>query len=295
MEIHFEIDDRCMLRCRHCSSMASEFGNTMKYSEQYMIRLLKNIKERKEVFLTGGEPLLYENLESLLKHLQTEIEDIRLGLFTTGIIVNKTGNISAISKKYASTLSKCGLEVCYLSVYSHIEAEHDWMTRSLGSFRMLNESITNLQEMGIEIRFNSVVTKRNIRFFEGIIKMAEVRNVTEVRILKLIKQGRAVNCWEEIGITEEQYRRVILDVMHKKEKIRITASGVVDILPCRENCYNQCPAGNGLIYVTNVGEIFPCASVKRKEEYRIANIKELGIEKKREEFLKKLSGKMLCC
>lgn len=294
MEIHFEIDDRCMLRCRHCSSMASEFGNTMKYSEQDMIRLLKNTKERKEVFLTGGEPLLYENLESLLKDLQTEIEDIRLGLFTTGIIVNKTGNISAISKEYASTLAKCGLEVCYLSVYSHIEEEHDWMTRSLGSFRILKESITNLQEMGIEIRFNSVMTKRNMSSFEGIIKMAEICNVTEVRILKLIKQGRAVDCWNEIGITEEQYRKVILDIIHKKEKIRITASGVVDILPCRERCYNQCPAGKGLIYVTNEGEIFPCASVKRKEEYRIANIKELGVEKKRERFLKKLSGKMLC-
>lgn len=294
MEIHFEIDDKCMLRCKHCSSMASEFGNIKKYSEQDMIRLLKNIKERKEVFLTGGEPLLYENLENLLKHLQTEIEDIRLGLFTTGIIVNKTGNISAISKEYASILAKCGLEVCYLSVYSHIEAEHDWMTRSLGSFRMLNESITNLQEMGIEIRFNSVMTKRNMRSFEGIIKMAEIYNVTEVRILKLIKQGRAVDCWNEIGITEEQYRKAILDIIHKKEKIRITASGVVDILPCREHCYNQCPAGKGLIYVTNEGEIFPCASVKRKKEYRIANIKELGIEKKREEFLKKLSGKMLC-
>lgn len=73
----------------------------------------------------------------------------------------------------------------------------------------------------------------------------------------------------------------------------VGVSYLITIIQSSDEIINM--LGNGLIYVTNVGEIFPCASVKRKEEYRIANIKELGIEKKREEFLKKLSGKMLCC
>lgn len=295
MEIHFEIGDKCMLKCRHCSSMASEAGAIMKYSEQDMIRLLKSINASKEVFLTGGEPLLYENLEVLLEHLQQEIEDIKLGLFTTGIIANKKEGIKAISEEYASILAKCGLKVCYVSVYSHLEKEHDWMTVSPGSFKLLVESIKHLQEAGVEIRFNSVVTKRNMESFGEIIKLAENMDVTEVRMLKLIKQGRAEECWKEIGITESQYRKVILDIMQGQKRVHITASGAVDILPCRQTSCAECPAGKGLIYVTNEGDIYPCASVKRKENYRIANITELDIDKKRETFLKNISGKMLCC
>ena len=295
MEIHFEIGDRCMLKCRHCSSMASEAGDVMKYSEQDMTRLLKSINGPKEVFLTGGEPLLYENLEALLEYLQEETEDIKLGLFTTGIIANKEKDIKSISEEYASTLAKSGLKVCYVSVYSHLEKEHDWMTVSPGSFKLLIESIKHLQKAGVEIRFNCVVTKKNMESFVELIKLAETMDVAEVRMLKLIKQGRAEECWEEIGITESQYRKVILDVMQRQNRIRITASGAVDILPCRQAGGTECPAGKGLIYVTNEGELYPCASVKRKEKYRIANITESDIDKKREVFLEHMPGTMLCC
>lgn len=295
MEIHFEIGDRCMLKCRHCSSMASETGNIMKYSEQDMARLLKSINGPKEVFLTGGEPLLYENLKVLLKYLQEETEDIKLGLFTTGIIANKTEDIKAISREYASILAKCGLSMCYVSLYSHLEKEHDWMTLSPGSFRLLMESVKHLQEAGIEVRFNSVVTRKNMQAFEEIIKLAETMDVTEVRMLKLIKQGRARDCWEEIGITESQYRNVISDVVQRKNRIRITASGAIDILPCRQTRCKQCPAGKGLIYVTNNGDIYPCASVKSKKQYRLANITALHMDMKQQLPLKYTSGKMLCC
>lgn len=294
MEIHFEIGDRCLLKCRHCSSMASELGGKMIYSEQDMIKLIKSIKGKKEVFLTGGEPLLYTNLEGMLSNLQTQIVNLDLGLFTTGI-TNDLGQAKSISQKHAKKLAECGLKVCYLSVYSHIEQEHDWMTRLQGSFRMLNESIKHLQAAGIEIRFNSVVTNRNMLFFEKIIEFAESIGVTEVRILKLIRHGRANSCWKEIGVTEEQYRNVVLNVLKRKNKLRITASGAMDILPCRHD-YNipMCPAGEWLIYVTNKGDIFPCASVKRKDEYKIGNIGDADINEKRYLFQTKFDGKMLC-
>lgn len=294
MEIHFEIGDWCLLKCRHCSSMASGLGGKMKYSEQDMIRLLKSINEKKEVFLTGGEPLLYTNLEEMLNALQTQIVNLDLGLFTTGI-TKDLGQENSISEKYARKLADCGLKVCYLSVYSHAEQEHDWMTGLQGSFQMLNESIKHLQAAGIEIRFNSVVTNKNMLFFEKIIEFAESIGVTEVRILKLIRHGRANDYWEEIGVTEEQYRTVILNVLKRKNKLRITASGAIDILPCRNN-YNMptCPAGKGLVYVTNKGDIFPCASVKRKDKYKIGNIGDVDIIEKWNSFQTKLDGKVLC-
>lgn len=294
MEIHFEIENRCLLNCRHCSSMASELKGRMEYSEQDMIKLLKCIEEEKEVFLTGGEPLLYTNLDRLLNALQIQIPNINLGMFTTGIILD-SGKAKAICEKYAEKLAECGLKVCYLSVYSHLEQEHDWMTKLQGSYKMLNESIRRLQAAGIEIRFNSVVTSRNMSYFNNIIDFAESMCATEVRILKLIMQGRAEECWEDIGITEQDYKNVIRNALKRKNKLRITASGAIDILPCRQGCKMKlCPAGKWLIYITNNGDIFPCASVKRKAEYKITNIREVDMAEKLRLFQTKLDGEMLC-
>lgn len=274
--------------------MASELKGRMEYSEQDMIKLLKGIEGKKEIFLTGGEPLLYTNLDRLLDNLQIQIPDIKLGMFTTGIIVD-LGKAKAISEKYAEKLAECGLQVCYLSVYSHLEQEHDWMTKLQGSYKMLSESARHLRAAGIEIRFNSVVTSRNMSYFNNIIDFAESIGAAEVRILKLIMQGRAEECWEDIGITEQDYKNVIRNALKRKNKLRITASGAIDILPCRCGCKMKlCPAGKCLIYVTNNGDIFPCASVKRKAEYKMANICQTDMAEKLHLFQTKLDGEMLC-
>ena len=78
MEIHFEIENKCLLGCRHCSSWASGSGHIMDYSVEDMVSFLNKRKGRKEVFLTGGEPLLHPETETLLKRLDTEVEDVGL-------------------------------------------------------------------------------------------------------------------------------------------------------------------------------------------------------------------------
>lgn len=294
MEIHFEIGNRCLLKCRHCSSMASEFKKQKQYSDEDMIKLLKSIDGKKKVYLTGGEPLLYKDLDRLLNDMQMQISDISIGMFTTGIMW-RAGEANAISEEYARRLASCGLKVCYLSIYSHLEQDHDWMTRLQGSYKILNESITHLQVAGIETRFNSVVTKKNILCFNDIIRFAESMKITEVRILKLIRHGRANEYWREIGVSEQDYRDLIINILKRENKVRITASGIVDILPCREGCKRSfCPAGKEIIYVTNSGDIFPCASVKGKIDYEIGNISDLNIAENLRLFLFGFNGRMLC-
>lgn len=201
----------------------------------------------------------------------------------------------AISMEYAKILSDCGLRVCYLSLYGYREQEHDWMTRLPGSFKMLNESVNHLRTAGIEIRFNCVVTRKNYLFFDKIIEFAKSVGATEVRILKLIQHGRACEHWEELGITNEEYRAIVLNSVEKEKEIRITASGVIDILPCRY-LYNvtSCPAGNQLLYITNSGNIFPCASVKHNNDYLIGNINDADIHERWNCYKEKVRKTVLC-
>lgn len=295
MEIHFEIDNRCLLNCRHCSSLASMEGEKMQYSEKTLGEFLKNIQEKKEVFLTGGEPLLYPGLDKLLKRLNDETTNLTLGLFTTGIVMEESSKPSAISREYARILSDCRLKICYLSLYSYQENEHDWMTRLKGSFKMLSESVNNLRAEGIEIRFNCVVTRKNYLGFDKIIEVAKSMGATEVRILKLIQHGRACEYWEELGITNEEYRSIVSRLVKREKEIRITASGVIDILPCRYLYHvASCPAGKQLLYITKDGNIFPCASVKNNNDYLIGNIQDVDIYERWNDYQENIGKKILC-
>lgn len=47
MEIHFEIENKCLLRCKHCSSYASEYGKQLKYTPEQMIDFLNSIAGKK--------------------------------------------------------------------------------------------------------------------------------------------------------------------------------------------------------------------------------------------------------
>ncbi len=274
--------------------MASEFIKQKQYSDEDMIELLKSIDGKKKIYLTGGEPLLYTGLYKLINDMQMQISDVSIGMFTSGIVW-KSNEAKAISKEHARRLASCGLKVCYLSVYSHLEQDHDWMTRLQGSHKLLNDSISHLQAAGIETRFNSVVTKKNMLYFNDIIRLAESMKITEVRILKLIRHGRANEHWREIGVSEQDYRNLILNVLKRENKVRITASGIVDILPCRDGCKKFfCPAGKEIIYVTNDGDIFPCASVKGKIDCKIGNISDLNITENLRVFTSGFNGRMLC-
>ncbi len=291
MEIHFEIENKCLLTCRHCSSYASNSGREMNYSVSNMVSFLRELEGKREVFLTGGEPLLYPAIEMLLKHLYIEVEEIVLGMFTTGIIESDK-QIGAISEEYADQLAQNGLRVCYLSVYSHREEEHDWMTKVDGSFNLTRTSISHLIKAGIEVRFNSVITSKNLNQVQKLIELAKAWGVTEVRLLKLINHGRASDCWDAIGITEEEYRRTAETALRMSNPVRITASGMTDIIPCRTFCsQNVCPAGEQLWYITYCGDVYPCASVKNQPLYKMGNIKD-EIRKKREGEL--TNGKFLC-
>lgn len=275
MEIHFEIENRCLLRCRHCSSYAADYGKAMSYSINDMINFIKIFTDKKHIFLTGGEPLLCEKFEIVISELTNEFQNVSIGAFTTGIVEHQ-GQLCAVSKEQAYNLAKSGLKMCYFSLYSANADEHDWMTGIEGSFELTLESIRRMIEQNIEGKINLVVTKRNREKINDIIALAADFGCTEVRLLKLINHGKAQSCWSEIGLPDTEYYESVKNAVGKYRNIQITAAGCTDILPCRPFKEAQgCQAGSQLVYVTYEGNIFPCASVKNNLHYQIGKLGEI--------------------
>lgn len=277
MELHFEIENGCLLQCRHCSSDATDCGKRMEYSAKAMSDFVDLFSEDTYVFLTGGEPLLHENLDEIVALLHHGKENVSVGLFTTGIR-KEAGRLSSVSEAYAGKLCSLGLKVCYCSLYSSCAEEHDWMTGIKGSFDLTLNSIKNLIAQGIEVKINFVVTKKNKKHLNDVIEMVSTLGCTEVRLLKLIRHGRAEDCWEEIGLTESEYRDIVKDALKSNGGIHITVSGCPDIAPCRPfEDASGCGAGSQLAYVTFEGDVFPCASKKKCSSHRIGMIHEIDV------------------
>ena len=280
MELHFELENKCLLKCLHCSSYASSDGRACGYSIENVVDFVSSADDDNVIFLTGGEPLLNEFLDRLMESIVNIGKQSSIGLFTSGVI-GRSGNLRPVSDAHAKKLVRHGLKVCYFSIYSHDSGMHDWMTRTPGSLDITKKSLCNLRNAGVEIRFNTVVTRKNRNIIDKIIDFAQTCGAVEVRLLKLIQHGRACSCWSEIGLSEDEYRSIVRRILAKETSIRVTASGAVDVIPCRP-CSNSlvCPAGSGILYVTHEGEIYPCASVKNKPWYSIGILSDKSTWKK---------------
>lgn len=280
MEIHFEIENRCLLHCRHCSSYSSREMNNMGYEVSDMTNLIKNFRNPIDIYLTGGEPLLNENLVSIMKEIIRVNSNHRIGLFTTGIRHDENGRLCAITEEYARELKDAGVTNCYLSIYSHKREEHEMITCLDSSFELTHEAASNLIKAGIIVNANVVVTKKNISNLEKIITRLQEEGFSQIRFLKLVNHGLASLNWDEFGVLEEEYINAIKRIFEKRSdySVDITISGFPQLVKCRPfKEAIKCQAGTKLLYVTFGGDVFPCACVKNNDKLFISKVSEYSV------------------
>lgn len=277
-ELHFELEPNCILACKHCSSQAIK-QEVLQFNREDVLRLVNAVNPL-EIYFTGGEPLLFRDLLPLFSDISSQFPDCKLGLFTTGILQNN-GCLVPIGLDTLTQLYQSGLRVCYVSLYSDEENWHDYMTGTAGSFGKTVQAIRNMHLAGIDVRINLVVTRFSASRLKTIIEFVSGLDVSEVRLLKLIRHGNATDYWDTIGISDQEYLETITSIYscRKKLGIRITFSSIPKLAPCRpmENSCG-CQARKKLLYVTLNGNIFPCACVKNDTAFLICNLKEKYLE-----------------
>lgn len=277
-ELHFELESNCILTCKHCSSQAI-IKESIQYEEKDVLRLMKAVNPL-ETYFTGGEPLSFKNLRSLFSNVTLRFPLCKLGLFTTGIIQND-GRLLPVGVDYLTQLYQAGLRICYVSIYSDEEKWHDYMTNTTGSFAKTVQAIENMISVGIDTRINLVVARFNSSRIRDIINFLSKLKVSEVRLLKLIQHGNALNYWDAIGLSDQEYLQTITSIYSSREELetRVTFSSIPKLDPCRplsNSC--GCQARKNLLYVTLSGDIYPCACVKNDTAYLICNLKDAYLE-----------------
>lgn len=145
-----------------------------------LIELIRNIHfalELKTVKLTGGEPLLYPGIKSIIGAIRD------MGISNIGMTTN-----GHLLQSKAKELCEAGLQSVNISLDALSEERFRQMSRFPGLSRVLN-SIDTALDLGLNVKLNSVVVAgRNEQEILPLLDFAMRKNIV-IRFLELMPMG----------------------------------------------------------------------------------------------------------
>ncbi len=273
-EVQCEIESSCLLNCVHCSSWDMRQESVRGYSDIDLVNLTNVLNKNAHIYFTGGEPLNFSQLPPLCAKLHGISTEVKIGLYSSGVMPG----LLAINDRMAVDLKNAGVVDCFFSIYSDLAKEHDFWTRTDGSFASTIKSIDTMRTVGIDVKAHIVLTKINLHKIDKILYFCAESGISEARILRLAPIGEAKNNWDEIGVSLNQQNQLIHRLVNDKSQynIKLSFSGYPLLHPCRsmENS-KGCQAGLKLLYIDIHGNIYPCACVKDDDAHKICHITEM--------------------
>lgn len=161
MIVQLEITKRCALDCVHCYVDHRRRGSELGREE--IFGLMDELADLGVLMLTltGGEPLLRDDLWDILEHGRRR--NFFLRLFTSGVLLDS---------KDVLRIHEYGVGEVHISVYSHRAEIHDRITGMPGSWRKSIDAIRGLREAGVTVWLKSVVMSVNAGSLRRLVDLA---------------------------------------------------------------------------------------------------------------------------
>lgn len=262
-ELCLEITNECLLNCLHCSSDAGIGKGYM--NKEIAFRVIHEFEEMggEKLEISGGEPLTHPNLFEILEYSK-KIRNFEVILYSVGIPKN--------SKKRIKKLSELidGVEVSLHGPRMVTEK-----ITGKDSYNLTKEFIENLVENGVKVNVHFVPMKLNYDYFYHVIKDCEEMGVEELKVLRLIPQGRAYLNWKKLHIPERELRDFIREVSGIKSRVKIEIGN-----PLRRYLGKKvsCKAGISTSLIKSNGNIYPCPAFKMNEYFSVGNVNESSLK-----------------
>lgn len=284
-QISINLTYACNYSCEFCAIPLTKKkkGDEIWLSRKSIIELAKEFKEMggKEIYLTGGEPLLKENITKILKDLGK-----------TSLRVEMVTNGSLIDQKNAKVLVD-ELDSIMISLQGSTAETHNKLTKS-NSYGDVVKNIQLLDKVkeerssDIEISLNTVITSKNILEIPNMAKLGNALDVDKVNLQPF-----------HVFIDELEYLKVNnYDLFERKLKefkdnlnkeIRNSPDFydfLLDYFKKKERKFNRCVNPSVSTFITPDGKVYPCCFLSERDEYVMGNLNDLTFEEiwKTEQF-----------
>jgi len=250
--IMFDITDHCNFTCKHCYK--SQPGNYTDLNTDIIISFIKEVKNRGNyppIVISGGEPLLYNNLFQLLDYI---CDGRKVRINTNGVLLDK----------YYEKLTKYQNLVMQVSLDGY-DDETFFEVRNNHLFQKIVDNSIEAHKAGLGLYFRATLTSKTINDYQRFISLSKMTDIPLV-----------IRPMYNTGEPEQQELKVeyaeLCDWLEKA-----IADGYLEYLGGRNLISeSSCPLLNEkLIYSTltvdNQGNVYPC-QLLRSSQFHMGNI-----------------------
>ena len=198
------VHSNCNCRCVMCDIWKREKHEQVRVADLDRHRASLRHLGVRQVVLSGGEPLLHNDLPALCNFFRQE--NIRLTLLTTGLLLLKRAND-------VSTL----FDDVIVSIDGP-RAIHDGIRRVNGAFDVISRGVAAIQKQNpdIEIACRTTVQKANHRYLRATVAAAKIVGFDSVSFLAA-------------DLTSEAFNRPLVWPGERQSEIALTAQEVAEL------------------------------------------------------------------
>ncbi len=272
---HVSVTDRCAYGCTWCSNIGRRPQDRPLADMRRLIDDLRRAGTAR-IALTGGEPLLRDDLPQLVEHCGPEMSPL---LFTSG---------QSMSPARARELASAGLAAVFVSLDHASPGEHDRIRSQAGAFDCAVKTIRQCLDAGLYTAAQAVATPGLLRPGEMdlYLQLCQSLGVHEVMLLEPVPVGTRPGYVAADGGT-----RLLLAELHRRSARDATFPKVSSMSHLESPGCLGCQAGFSFVYISTDGEVFPCDFAPAS----FGNVFELGMDEIRQRLARILKGPSQTC
>jgi len=219
----WHITDRCNLRCSHCYqedySGFNELGlDGLKQIADEIIRALAKWDKKGDIAITGGEPLLKEEVFPLINYLESSDEIASVDILSNGTLINES------IVKQVRDLKKVR---CIQISLDGASAESNDAIRGKGTFEKAVAGIRLLRKNRVNVNIMFTLQRRNMGDIASLIDLAIAEGISCLTIERFVPIGSGAKIRDEL-LTPEEIKGVFSYISERAEQ-EINRGGLTSI------------------------------------------------------------------
>lgn len=271
-QICLSVTDECNSRCTQCSAWKSYLLDPSKKESEFKLNEIEKIirSSRSLVFLntvslTGGEPILRNDLVEVVKVIDKEHKGIRFFLQSNGL------NSEKLTEKATEMIAFSDTTLC-VSI-DGLDSIHDEVRGIKGSFQTTKQTIKEVHDKGFEISLSCNITPSNYfqikdvwEEFKDNVDYFSCRPIAVGAFFKTSAKNNFILYKKQRDLVIQQLK----DIRYAKNLFIYQVSRILQ----DQRRFFPCRAGYFSVVITPTLDVYPCSACP--EDWCFGNLREVG-------------------
>lgn len=260
--LHLELTQACNLRCKHCYYSAGHPAEEELESTE-IFKVLREFKDLggKDLFLTGGEPLLRrDKLFEIIKEADK-----------LGINIYLETNATLMKESDAQKFEEYDVFTS-ISLDGATAKTHDFI-RGEGNFQKAVKGLKVLRRHGVDTGIGFTLMGTNKTEVEKVFRLARELGVKTVDINRLVIGGRAEKYETTLKISKADTIESLKRSIEISKELGVQLSIFEDLMERFSSRTISCDAGIRVLAISANGTVYPCRPAQGIAFFKAGNVR----------------------